>query len=382
MTNGEVLLGLTTVGIGAAGLFYLSRQKPVSVSPPPQAPPTPTGLAASQVTPTSAVLSWNVSAGASAYTPLEDGSPLPSVSGTSVAVTGLVPETTYHFAMQASNAVGASAVSAAITVTTPPAPLQPPGPPSGLKASNITQTSVDLDWGAAASASAYTPYENGIALAAVTGTSATITGLTPGTTYLFAADAVNAAGHSAPSAAISVTTAAVPTAPGTPTGLAASNVTQATVDLDCDPDPTATSYVFFEGSTALPAVSTPSIQVTGLTPGKTYLFAVEGVNAVGHSPKSATISVTMGATATPPPVPTGLVASNLVPGGCTLNWNGSLGADTFTVSRPDGTVTPNIAATTLVVTGLDGGSHIFQVAACNVAGCSAKSASITVKISG
>ena len=61
MTNGEVLLGLTTVGIGAAGLFYLSRQKPVTVvTPPPQAPPTPTGLAASQAAQIPRVPQWRV----------------------------------------------------------------------------------------------------------------------------------------------------------------------------------------------------------------------------------------------------------------------------------------------------------------------------------
>jgi chitinase len=74
-----------------------------------------------------------------------------------------------------------------------------------------TSSSVSLSWTAPAGpVTSYTVLENGTTAATVTGTSATVTGLAPSTAYTFAVTAVNSAGTSPSSAAVSATTPAAP----------------------------------------------------------------------------------------------------------------------------------------------------------------------------
>ncbi|MEV7014606.1 glycoside hydrolase family 18 protein [Streptomyces sp. NPDC093991] len=81
-----------------------------------------------------------------------------------------------------------------------------PGTPGGLTASGTTATSVTLAWNAVSGATGYTVYRDGARVTAVTGTSATVTGLAAATSYSFQVAAANAAGESAKSAAVSVRT--------------------------------------------------------------------------------------------------------------------------------------------------------------------------------
>ncbi|MER5531035.1 glycoside hydrolase family 18 protein [Streptomyces sp. NPDC002677] len=85
---------------------------------------------------------------------------------------------------------------------------QPPAAPTGLKTGTISSSSVGLSWTAATGATSYAIYRNGTKVQTVTGTSATVTGLTPSTAYSFQVTAVNGAGESAKSAAVTATTSA------------------------------------------------------------------------------------------------------------------------------------------------------------------------------
>ncbi|MEW2496990.1 glycoside hydrolase family 18 protein [Streptomyces nodosus] len=86
-----------------------------------------------------------------------------------------------------------------------PAPTVPAAP-AGLSVSSTTSSSVSLSWNTVSGATGYTVYRDGTKVTAVTGTSATVTGLSPATSYSFAVTATNAAGESARSASVSATT--------------------------------------------------------------------------------------------------------------------------------------------------------------------------------
>ncbi|MEU5718434.1 glycoside hydrolase family 18 protein [Streptomyces sp. NPDC020403] len=82
-----------------------------------------------------------------------------------------------------------------------------PAAPTGLRAGTATSSSVPLSWTASPGATGYHVYRDGAKVLTTTGTSATVTGLAASTAYSFQVTAVNAAGESARSAAVGVTTA-------------------------------------------------------------------------------------------------------------------------------------------------------------------------------
>ncbi|MEU4053373.1 glycoside hydrolase family 18 protein [Streptomyces olivaceus] len=87
---------------------------------------------------------------------------------------------------------------------------QPPAPPGGLTAGSVTSSGVTLSWSPVPGATGYAVYRDGARIRTVTGTSTTVTGLSPATAYAFQIAAVNGAGESARSATVTATTAQRP----------------------------------------------------------------------------------------------------------------------------------------------------------------------------
>lgn len=83
---------------------------------------------------------------------------------------------------------------------------QPPAAPTGLRTTTVTSSSVGLSWSAVTGATGYAVYRDGTKVQTVTGTSATVSGLTASTAYSFQVTAVNDAGESAKSAVVTATT--------------------------------------------------------------------------------------------------------------------------------------------------------------------------------
>ncbi|MFJ7770953.1 chitinase [Streptomyces sp. NPDC097107] len=81
-----------------------------------------------------------------------------------------------------------------------------PSAPAGLSVSGTTSSSASLAWNAVPGATGYHIYRDGTKVTAVTGTSATITGLAASTSYSIQVTATNAAGESARSAAVTART--------------------------------------------------------------------------------------------------------------------------------------------------------------------------------
>ncbi len=86
-----------------------------------------------------------------------------------------------------------------------------PSVPTGLSASGTTSSSTNLSWHASSAASncsvSYNVFKNGSVVGTASGTSSTVFGLAAQTTYSFTVAAVDSAGSSGQSAAVSVTTA-------------------------------------------------------------------------------------------------------------------------------------------------------------------------------
>lgn len=182
-----------------------------------QAPSAPTNLAASNITQTTVDLSWTASTdnvGVTGYDVYQGASLLGTVTGTSASITGLIASTAYSFSVKAKDAAGnISPASNTVNVTTlSPPDTQTPTAPTNLIASNITTTTVDLSWTASTDnvgVVGYDVYQGASLLGTVTGTAASVTGLTASTSYTFSVRAKDAAGNVSPASnTVNVTTLA------------------------------------------------------------------------------------------------------------------------------------------------------------------------------
>jgi len=163
-----------------------------SADAPPNAP---TNLHSTGRTTKTVSLAWTAPTPTSfpiaGYQVLRAGATPLEVAGTSTTVTGLAPNTTYSFTVKAKDTRGnLSAATAPVSVTTlnPADDTTPPTVPGSLHSTGKTSTSVSLAWNASTDASGIAGYDvfRGTTLAtSVTGTTATVTGLSPLTAYTF-----------------------------------------------------------------------------------------------------------------------------------------------------------------------------------------------------
>jgi hypothetical protein len=137
-------------------------------------------------------------------------------SATSKTITGLTTGTTYTFTIQASNPAGSGPPSPPSNPVTPQTAV-PPAAPTGVSAQGASQ-SAQVTWTPPAgdgdspiTGQTVIPYDGGVAQTPTqvgpAATSATITGLTNGTTYTFKVTATNGVGTSPASAASNAVTA-------------------------------------------------------------------------------------------------------------------------------------------------------------------------------
>jgi len=223
-------------------------------------------------------------------------SQIASVSATTTTYhdTSLSPGNTYYYEVQATNAAGNSAFSNVFQAST----LTAPPPPTNLVATNITTTEVDLSWtNVATDATGIKILEqlgsnssrviaNGLA---PTTTSYKITGLTPGSPYLFEVDALNSNGPSG------ATTIAVDTLPPQVTGVTATGA-PGQVTISWTADQGALNYDIYRATTAGGEGTTPTwTAIAGtsyvdatVTPGTTYYYVVTAVDPNSASPTDPT----------------------------------------------------------------------------------------------
>ncbi|HEY0994970.1 MAG TPA: fibronectin type III domain-containing protein [Gemmatimonadaceae bacterium] len=215
--------------------------------------------------------------------------------------------TTYLYRIRAFNAGGNSSWAAAISVEVPPAP---PAQPSGLAATPVSSTRIDLTWTDASA------NEDGfrvercigqgctsfsvIATMAANATGYQNTGLSPVTKYSYRVRAFNAGGNSGYAGPVVATTPDDP--PAAPTSLVATAVSSSQVNLSWadrsnNEDGFKVERCAGTGCSAFTQIAivgpnATTYQNTGLSGSTPYSYRVRAYNSVGNSPYSTTASAT------------------------------------------------------------------------------------------
>jgi hypothetical protein len=184
--------------------------------------PANSAITATVVTSSSVTITWTTNEPSTSQvdygptTSYGSTTPLDStlVTAHSVTLIGLTSNATYNFRVRSSDAVGNEAISANATFIIDTAA---PSIPTGLTATAISSSQINLSWTASTDNVAVTGYQvlrGGIVIATVATTSYSNTGLTTGTNYVYTVKAVDAAGNaSAESTSANATTLASDTTP-------------------------------------------------------------------------------------------------------------------------------------------------------------------------
>jgi fibronectin type 3 domain-containing protein len=317
------------------------------------APPAPTDAAAALASASSINITWSPVNGAASYkiyyatTGTGSKNLIDTITAGAAPAyihTGLLANTTYYYFITAVNNAGESEFSAAASAKTPAIPE-----PTGVLASALSTSSIQISWSAVSGANTYKVYcapdaagTKYVAATVAGGISYTHTGLLAGTTYYYFITAVGSNGESDYSAAASAITF-----PGAPAGGAASAQSADSIRISWSAATGAASYrVYFAASEtgsktlAGTAASGTSYTHTGLAAGTTYYYFITAVNASGESDYSAAVSAK-----TLLAGPTGVTAvyvSNTIQ----ISWNVSVGATSYRVySATSGTGEKNLITT-------------------------------------
>lgn len=184
---------------------------PINVTTLVAVPSVPTGLSTSNITTSSATLSWNAASGATSYDvqvrPQGGTWSTYNVTSTSYNASGLNSSSTYEWQVRAKNTAGSSNYSSVVNFTTLG---NIPAVPTGLSTSNITANSANLAWNASSGATSYDVQlrvQGGTwSTYNVTSTSYNASGLNSNTTYEWQVRAKNTTGSSNYSSALNFTT--------------------------------------------------------------------------------------------------------------------------------------------------------------------------------
>jgi chitodextrinase len=385
-------------------------------SPPPSGgtvdttpPSVPANLAAVAPTPTQVQVSWDAASddtGVAGYRLYRDGSndPIANVTVTHYTDTGLASNTTYVYTVRAydtASPANESALTAAVSVTTPVAPpvgdFTPPTVPGNVTAIATSTTSIQISWTPSTDASGIAEYRvfregTSVAIAVTQNTTFTDTQLTPNTTYTYFVTAVDGAtpsNESARSDGASATTGpgsgpgdtTPPTVPGNVRADARSSST-IRIRWEASHDQSGIlEYRLYRNGGAAPIASTTDLEFldTNLTANTAYQYTVTAVdradppNESAHSEAASATTDSVGpgpgpGDIIPPAPPENLVATARSSTEIDLAWspsNDPSGIAHYTVYR-DGATDP--IATVQTTSFTDGGlephsTHTYTVRA-------------------
>ena len=269
-----------------------------------------------------------------------------------------------------------------------------PSTPSNLTASAVSTSQIDLNWTDNSSDEDNFTIEqstDGVNFSVITPslsantTSFSATGLVANTSYSFRVSASNTAGSSDFSNISNATTLKNP--PASPSGLAYTNVTNNSLDLNWSDNSTNEEGFYIEQATAGGTyvqiasleVNSSSYGVTGLSGAVSYSFRIQAHNNGGNSAYSNVVTVQT--VMDPPSAPDMLTVSNTSSSSLELSWNdnstdetgfkieqsnsgggfveiASLGANTVNYSISG--LTPNTNYSYRVLAYNDGGNSVYS----------------------
>ena len=256
----------------------------------PVAPAAPANLTAT-ATETTVTLTWDAVEGAS-YNVYQGENLLASVTETTYTVENLTANTSYTFSVKAVKDQLESDAATVTVTTLEPAPVAPATPTNVVATAN-GQNSIIVKWDAVAGAKYYYVYKDGTAWSQEYGTSSTINGLTAGTQYCFAVQAVNGDLESALSEEVCATTEAVPVAPATPTNVVATANGQNSITVTWDAvDGAKDYYVYKNGQMWANTNGATTYTEKNLAAGTECCFAIQAVNGDLESALSEEVCAT------------------------------------------------------------------------------------------
>jgi chitodextrinase len=316
-----------------------------------QTPPTqPVNTVSSSQPSNSIVLSWSPSTdnvGVAGYKILRNGVVVGTTASTTYTDSGLLANTNYSYTVIAYDAAGNdSQASAALVVATKPAPdTTPPSMPTGLTASAVSATQVNLSWSPSTDnvgVAGYIVERNGAVVAKVSAASYVDTALTASTNYSYVVEAYDAAGNvSNPSSTVTVKTPNPPdtTPPSMPTGLTASAVSATQVNLSWSPSTDnvgVAGYIVERNGVKISTSTATSFGDATVSPNTNYSYTVIAYDAAGNDSQASA----------PATVATGSVAAYSVPGLTATYFNNTtLTYNLNTITEVDPTLNYNWGST-------------------------------------
>ena len=274
-----------------------------------QKPTAPANVRASDVTDTTATISWNASTdnvGVQGYKVLNGNEELADVTDTSVTLQELAPETAYTLTVVAYDAAGNQSEPASVTFTTAEeADTQSPSAPAEVSADDITDTTAMISWTASTDNKGVAGYriKNGevILKDQVTDTQAQLTNLNPGTEYVISVVAYDAAGNESDPGTVSFTTLGETEKPDTekpsiPADVKAENITAAAADISWAASTDnigVAGYKVMKQDTLLANVTEgTSYSLTGLNPQTAYTIDIIAYDAAGNESDPGSVTFT------------------------------------------------------------------------------------------
>ncbi|MBO0359476.1 fibronectin type III domain-containing protein [Hymenobacter sp. BT186] len=264
----------------------------------------PVNLAASNITTTSASISFGVGNGTSytvTYT-AQGGTAqtvTPNPTASPVVLTGLTPATTYTVSIVSSCAPGQTSPAATVSFTT--LALPPCNPVTNLTATAITTTSASLTFTPASAGTSYTVTytpQGGTATTvtpAPTSSPVALAGLTPATLYTVSIVSNCGAGQTSAAATTTFTTLALPVCPPV-TNVAVSSITATSASVSFTPGAGNTSYTVTytpqngTAQTVTPAPTASPVVLSGLLANTAYTVRVTS-NCTGGTTSVPTANV-------------------------------------------------------------------------------------------